>query len=61
MCIRDRPWATSWSACSLVTFCSAPQKVHCVAYFVDTGNSGTKNSVNFVTRFLRVCAAGFPH
>lgn len=42
-------------------FCSAPQNVHCVAYFTDTGNNGTKNSVNFVTRLRSVCAAGLPH
>lgn len=53
-------WAWSCSACSLVTFCSVPQNVHCVAYLVEMGNSGTKNSVNFVTRFLSVCAAGLP-
>lgn len=38
-----------------------PQNVHCVAYLVENGNSGTKNSVNFVTRLRSVCAAGLPH
>lgn len=50
----------SCSASSPLTLLSAPQNVHCVAYFVEIGNSGTKNSVNFVTRLRRVCAAGFP-
>ena len=39
----------------------APQKVHWVVYFVENGNSGTKNSVNLVTCFLSVCAEGLPH
>ncbi len=63
LCAWPPPSDCAWScsACSWVTFCSAPQKVHCVAYLVETGKSGTKNRVNFVTRFLSVCADGFPH
>jgi hypothetical protein len=45
----------------LVNLFVAPQNVHCVVYLTLIGNSGMKNSVNYVTALRSACADGLPH